>query len=199
MHKIVKENERCDIEEQCPHCDSVVGVIVDPNDRSMSVVCPVCHNTMMLCTMCRDLWDNCNWKTGEGCRYNSKKKRYVPMNIDKFTDLLLNLKTGETIWFALGSEVPSDHENIPVHALFDWTFAKKIYVREADAHVVIVAADGGDNVYAFNVDEDDPARLPDKYYMRHIRDEAEFLFFDKWNLKGDDKYDPCVFIEMEAV
>lgn len=85
MNRVFSENDvvkEYNFEEPCPHCDTYVPIVIDENDRTCyEVTCPVCHNKIMLCTLCH--WDAeddgenpciiCDWNPVNGCfrKYNS--------------------------------------------------------------------------------------------------------------------------------
>lgn len=49
-------------EEYCPLCDSYIPVRIDNDDhKNYEIVCPVCGQRLMLCTLCH--WDghDCDW------------------------------------------------------------------------------------------------------------------------------------------
>ena len=84
MHKAYKPGESpkdYNFEEMCPHCDAFIPIVVD-NDEAIcyEVICPVCGERMMLCTLCH--WDQqdeedysgnrCDWSPAHGCFRNRK-------------------------------------------------------------------------------------------------------------------------------
>ena len=83
MHNTFKPGEQPDdynFEEGCPHCDSMIPVQIDNDCFCYEVVCPVCGESMMLCTLC--MWDqeetgedapgDCDWTEKHGC-FRSRK------------------------------------------------------------------------------------------------------------------------------
>ena len=77
MHKAFKPGEapsNYNYGEDCPECGETIGIVIDENDTTnYEVICPVCGNPMMLCTLCH--WDNeeaenphdCDWCPARGC------------------------------------------------------------------------------------------------------------------------------------
>ena len=77
MHKAYKPGEApkdYNFEEMCPHCDEFIPIVIDDDDAtSYEVICPVCGEKMMLCTLCH--WDaeedenphDCDWCPAHGC------------------------------------------------------------------------------------------------------------------------------------
>ena len=78
MHKALWNEDGCyHFEEQCPHCDNSIPIVIDDNDfANYEIECPACHKMMMLCTLCR--WDQeleedfdgdyfCDWSEEKGC------------------------------------------------------------------------------------------------------------------------------------
>ena len=58
-----------DQEEYCPHCESMIPVVVDQDDFDhYEFTCPVCGERLMLCTLCHDnCGDKCDWSEEHGC------------------------------------------------------------------------------------------------------------------------------------
>ena len=79
MHKVFNPDSPPDdynFEEGCPHCDSMIPVLLDDECYEYEVTCPVCGKPMMLCTLC--MWDqadknsdtapgDCDWTKEHGC------------------------------------------------------------------------------------------------------------------------------------
>ena len=57
MHKAVCGNDGTyNFEEECPNCGHSIPIEIDDSDFShYEIECPECHETMLLCTLCR--WD----------------------------------------------------------------------------------------------------------------------------------------------
>jgi len=52
-----------DSEEYCPHCDSMIPVIIN-GFNDMTAICPVCGKTLVLCSFCDSKKDGsgyCDW------------------------------------------------------------------------------------------------------------------------------------------
>lgn len=60
-----------DGEEFCPHCDDYIPYTIDPDDLDdLEVTCPVCGNSMMLCSSC-PYTSSCDWDEKTGCRMDT--------------------------------------------------------------------------------------------------------------------------------
>lgn len=58
------------VEEYCPFCDTDIPILFDMDDREvLKTTCPVCHQTLMICTMCPHR-SECNYHDETGCRHN---------------------------------------------------------------------------------------------------------------------------------
>lgn len=78
MHRLFRPDqapEDYNFEEACPHCDSMIPVLLDDDCFDYEATCPVCGKQMKLCTIC--MWDqentgedapgDCDWTRDHGC------------------------------------------------------------------------------------------------------------------------------------
>ena len=71
--RVLDAGTEYNFEEYCPHCDSVVPIIIDNDDReTYEVVCPECGHAICLCTLCR--WDDEDAETHHACDWNAKTR-----------------------------------------------------------------------------------------------------------------------------
>lgn len=60
------------VDEWCSHCNGQAEVRWDGSLKGLKQECPLCHKTMMLCSVCPDLHDRgiCDWINEGGCIHN---------------------------------------------------------------------------------------------------------------------------------
>lgn len=75
-HRIAKDGEKYSMEETCPQCDEIVGIILDDDDfETYEITCPHCGKQMMLCGLCGDDYGHnfCDWSMNNGCKLCNKR------------------------------------------------------------------------------------------------------------------------------
>ena len=56
-------------DEYCPQCDSYIPVRIDENEKeNYEIVCPVCGQRLMLCTLCHMDGHECDFCLEKGCK-----------------------------------------------------------------------------------------------------------------------------------
>lgn len=74
------------MEEYCPFCDSDIPVLFDMDEpENLIAECPVCGETLMLCTMCPRRRE-CNYTDATGCYYNVSISDHIMQAIADFMD-----------------------------------------------------------------------------------------------------------------
>ena len=80
-HKPIPPHYRPEVTEPCPHCDSEIGVIWNPEEDGYQIHCPRCGAKMMLCSMC-PMHDRCDWKSGfNGEEHCSMMDKYFKVEV----------------------------------------------------------------------------------------------------------------------
>lgn len=120
-------------------------------------------------------------------------KKIIPMNVNKFTNLLCAMKEGQTIEFARDAYLWQEGLEIEIepHEVECWYFARILRVPEYESRFILIDYCGGEeafviplNCYSNTIDEDD------KFI---IRDAVRRLFEHHLSI-GPQAY---VFVEME--
>lgn len=112
-----------------------------------------------------------------------------PMGVDQFVDCLLQKKTNDTICFAITPKGKWPEEIPNVEEVFDWYFAKVMFIEEYQSRYILLDYAGGGEAYAIALND-------------HLDEEAlrEFVTFQmddyfRWN---NDIEDGTVFVEMKV-
>lgn len=72
---------RPEVTEPCPHCDSEITVIWNPEEDGYQIHCPRCGEKMMLCSMC-PMHDRCDWyRSSTGEEHCSMMDKYFKVEV----------------------------------------------------------------------------------------------------------------------
>lgn len=127
-HKPIPPHYRPEVTEPCPHCDSVIGVIWNPEEDGYQIHCPRCGAKMMLCSMC-PMQDRCDWyrdtKGKEHCSMMEKRFKVEIIRISLKT-VFIKARTPEEAEakgheFCDNVDFDYDDENMSVTVDSDYT------------------------------------------------------------------------------
>lgn len=80
-HKPIPPHYRSEVTEPCPHCDSEITVVWNPEEDGYQIHCTRCGAKMMLCSMC-PMHDRCDWyRSSTGEEHCSMMDKYFKVEV----------------------------------------------------------------------------------------------------------------------